>query len=220
MPVNKDKYKEIIAALDGKATLIAVSKTKPVEDIRELYDLGQRDFGENYVQELVDKQAVLPPDIRWHFIGHLQSNKVKYIAPFVHLIHGVDSLKLLKEIDKQAGKLNKTIDVLLQVHIAQEETKFGIDETELHAARDAAGALHNVKIKGLMGMASFSSDVEKVRNEFRRLHSLFDKYQPTGSGDGWHTLSMGMSGDYTIAMEEGSSMVRIGSLLFGERQYH
>ncbi len=220
MPVNKEQYHAIVGALEGKALLVAVSKTKPVEDIRELYDAGQRDFGENYVQELADKQAVLPADIRWHFIGHLQSNKVKYIAPFVHLIHGVDSLKLLKEIDKQAGRLNKVIQVLLQVYIAREETKFGMDEAELDAALREARGLAHVCVGGLMGMASFSSDTELIRKEFRLLKALFDKYrQPYASNCEWNTLSMGMSGDYTMAVEEGSTMVRIGSLLFGERAY-
>jgi pyridoxal phosphate enzyme (YggS family) len=219
MAVNLEKYNEIKKEL-GITTLVAVSKTKPNEDIEELYALGQRDFGENYVQELVDKQAVLPKDIRWHFIGHLQSNKVKYIAPFVHLIHGVDSLKLLQEINKQAVKQNRIIDCLLQIHIAQEETKFGMNETELEEALAGAAALPNVRICGLMGMASFSDDLQKVRGEFRFLKGLFDKCRewPVVSGE-WGILSMGMSGDYTIAMEEGSTMVRIGSLLFGARSY-
>lgn len=221
MPVNIEQYKKIVAALGNKAVLVAVSKTKPAEDVRGLYDAGQRDFGENYVQELVDKHTQLPEDIRWHFIGHLQSNKVKYIVPFVHLVHGVDSLKLLKEIDKQAGKLNKLIKVLLQVHIAREETKFGMDETELKAALEEAGQLRHVCISGLMGMASFSGDMDLVRNEFRSLKTLFDKYRPAASaGCEWSTLSMGMSADYAIAVEEGSTMVRIGSLFFGERVYH
>lgn len=211
MPVNKSNYERIKKELQAKAvTLVAVSKTKPVEDILELYELGHRDFGENYVQELVDKEAQLPKDIRWHFIGHLQSNKVKYIAPFVHLIHGVDSLKLLQEIDKQAKKQNRIIDCLLQVYIAKEETKFGLDENEL--AEVLMSELVNARVCGLMGMASFSDDMELVRSEFRYLKTLFDK-QPK-----LQTLSMGMSGDYTIAVEEGSNMVRIGSLLFGERQ--
>jgi hypothetical protein len=202
-------------------TLVAVSKIKPAEDILKMYNLGQRDFGENYVQELVDKQQQLPKDIRWHFIGHLQSNKVKYIAPFVHLIHGVDSFKLLKEVDKQAQKLNRVIDVLLQVHIAQEETKFGLDVSELNEIFNSQELLQlkNVNIKGLMGMASFTADKEKVRSEFNYLKSLFEKYahlQPSNLK--LQTLSMGMSGDYTIAIEEGSTMVRIGSLIFGERQ--
>lgn len=219
MAVNKEKYKAVAEELQqAGVTLVAVSKTKPVEDILALYELGQRDFGENYVQELVDKAASLPNDIRWHFIGHLQSNKVKYIAPFVQLIHGVDSLKLLAAINKQATKHNRMIDCLLQVHIATEETKFGLDERELSevAAQINMAKLTNVNIRGLMGMASFSDDPELVRNEFRLLKSLFDKYAP--SFDQWEMLSMGMSGDYKMAIEEGSTMVRIGSLLFGERQ--
>ena len=220
MPVNDEKYKEIITSLGDRITLVAVSKTKPAEDIQALYDLGQRDFGENYVQELVDKQASLPKDIRWHFIGHLQTNKVKYIAPFVHLVHGVDSAKLLNEINKQAGKLGRKTDVLLQVHIAREETKFGMDETELAAALQEAEQLPHVCVRGLMGMASFSDDTTVVRNEFKYLYSLFEKYRrPSSGGCDWSVLSMGMSGDYTIAIAEGSTMVRIGSLLFGERQY-
>ena len=222
MSINKEKYKELIAELKGKATLIAVSKTKPVEDIQALYDLGQRDFGENYVQELVDKEAVLPKDIRWHFIGHLQSNKVKYIAPFIQLIHGVDSVSLLREIDKQAAKNNRVIYCLLQVHIATEETKFGFDKEELTNVQMAEYA--NVQIKGLMGMASFSNDMALVKNEFKKLKQLFEQIQTSNlkfqtSNLKLQTLSMGMSSDYKIAIEEGSNMVRIGSLLFGERNY-
>lgn len=194
-------------------TLVAVSKTKPVEDILELYSLGHRDFGENYVQELTEKAAALPKDIRWHFIGHLQSNKVKYIASFVHLVHGVDSLKLLKEINKEAAKQNRVIGCLLQVHIASEETKFGLDEAELKQVVDQAGELklEQVQIQGLMGMASFTENMEQVKTEFRQLKALFDQYP------GFRILSMGMSGDYQLAIAEGSTMVRIGSLLFGER---
>ena len=217
MLVAADRYKEISKILlEQHTTLVAVSKTKPNEAVKELYDLGHRDFGENYVQELVDKQASLPLDIRWHFIGHLQSNKVKYIAPFVHLIHGVDSLKLLQEINKQALKYNRVIDCLLQVYIAQEETKFGMDEKELAEAIDAASTLSNINIKGLMGMASFSSDTQVLKNEFNHLQSLYQKYQVTNS---LSILSMGMSSDYTIAIESGSNLVRIGSLLFGARDY-
>jgi hypothetical protein len=223
MAVNPEKYKEILAELDGRAELVAVSKTKPVEDIRALYALGQRDFGENYVQELVDKQAQLPPDIRWHFIGHLQSNKVKYIVPFAALIHGVDSLKLLQEIDKQAAKTGRVCDVLLQVYIAREETKFGLDAKELAAVIKESGAggpagegqggeLKNVRVRGLMGMASFSNNPERVREEFRGLKTLFDRYFPAGG-----ILSMGMSGDYEIALSAGTTMIRVGSLLFGKR---
>jgi pyridoxal phosphate enzyme (YggS family) len=165
MSINKEKYKQLLQELNSKATLIAVSKTKPAEDLQALYDLGQRDFGENYVQELVNKQAVLPKDIRWHFIGHLQSNKVKYIAPFVHLIHGVDSLGLLKEINKEAAKNNRVIDCLLQIHIAEEETKFGLDSNELSAIINQEDQFKNVQLVGLMGMASFSDDLNLVRKD-------------------------------------------------------
>lgn len=215
MPVNIASYQSLIKSLaNTDTTLVAVSKTKPVEDVVELYSLGQRDFGENYVQELVDKSNQLPKDIRWHFIGHLQTNKVKLIVPFVQLIHGVDSLKLLKEINKEAAKAGKVVDCLLQVHIAQEETKFGFDETELFEALTQAEALGltGVRICGLMGMASFTDDAGMVRTEFKKLKEIFDKYKQ------FQILSMGMSGDYKIAIEEGSTMVRIGSLLFGERQ--
>jgi len=214
MPIDKERYQEIVKELDtAKARLVAVSKTKPVEDIKALYDLGQRDFGENYVQELTEKAEQLPKDIRWHFIGHLQSNKVKHIASFVYLIQVVDSLKLLQEINKQALKNNRTIDCLLQVHIAKEETKFGLDEKELDELISQPGNLkmNNVKIVGLMGMASFTEKMDDVRDEFRNLKTLFDKH------DRLTTLSMGMSSDYKVAIEQGSTMVRIGSLLFGSR---
>ncbi|MES2371582.1 MAG: YggS family pyridoxal phosphate-dependent enzyme [Bacteroidota bacterium] len=219
MSVNVEKYKEIAAELDKQhVILVAVSKIKPNSDIQALYDLGQRDFGENYVQELVEKQAALPKDIRWHYIGHLQSNKVKYIAPFVHLIHGVDSFKLLKEINKQAAKCNRVIDCLLQVHIAQEETKFGMDEAEISEVKAGIDELANVRVCGLMGMASFSDDDLKVRGEFKQLHALYERFRPWTMDNGpWTILSMGMSGDYRMAIEEGSTMVRIGSLLFGAR---
>ncbi len=216
MSINKEKYQQINEELRlSKITLVAVSKTKPVEDILELYDLGHRDFGENYVQELVEKAERLPKDIRWHFIGHLQSNKVKLITPFIYLIHGVDSLKLLKEIDKQAEKSKRHIDCLLQVHIAQEETKFGFDENELFALE--IGQFVNVKIKGLMGMASLSEYVNKIRTEFKHLKTIYKKLSTLTPQ--LSILSMGMSADYKIAIEEGSNMVRIGSLLFGERNY-
>ncbi|MEO7924504.1 MAG: YggS family pyridoxal phosphate-dependent enzyme [Chitinophagaceae bacterium] len=212
MPVNKEAYHQLKTESDSKAvTLVAVSKTKPVEDILALYELGHRDFGENYVQEMLDKASRLPKDIRWHFIGHLQSNKIKLIVPFVQLIHGVDSLKLLKAIDKEGNKQGRVIDCLLQVHIADEETKFGFDETELQEAINEAAGLENIRIKGLMGMASFTDDFKKVRKEFRRLKELFDAYPNL------QTLSMGMSSDYRIALEEGTTMLRIGSLLLGER---
>ena len=219
MSINKEKYNEIIEELNGRATLVAVSKTKPADDIKALYNLGQRDFGENYVQELTDKYEQLSKDICWHFIGHLQSNKVKYIAPFVHLIHGVDSFNLLKEINKQALKNNRVINCLLQIHIATEETKFGFDEhqlSQLHKLHE----LKNVHIIGLMGMASFSDDKNLIRNEFASLKKMFDKYISLPiSHCPLSILSMGMSGDYKIAIKEGSTMVRIGSLLFGERDY-
>jgi pyridoxal phosphate enzyme (YggS family) len=217
MAVNEKAYHQIIQEFaHSSVTLVAVSKLKPASDIEALYKLGQLDFGENYVQELVEKQAVLPSNINWHFIGHLQSNKVKYIAPFVHLIHGVDSLKLLQEINKQALKNNRVIDCLLQVHIAKEETKFGMDAPELSDALEAAKHLPNVNIRGLMGMASFSDDQDVVASEFNYLHELFTTHhfnvQPTA------VLSMGMSADYALAIKSGSTMVRIGSLLFGARQ--
>lgn|SRR5574338_179073 len=224
MPVHKEAYINLLTELSSKKiTLVAVSKTKPVADIKELYDLGQRDFGENYVQELADKQVQLPGDIRWHFIGHLQTNKVKFIASFVQLIHAVDSLKLLKEINKQALKNNRVIDCLLQVHIAQEETKFGFSEKELEDLFNTnLSELHELKyvrVKGLMGMASLTDDMKKVRNEFKILKTLFEKFSQLSIANcQLQILSMGMTSDYKIAIEEGSNMVRIGSLIFGERE--
>jgi PLP dependent protein len=225
MAVNTKVYQEITGQLQAKqVTLVAVSKTKPVEDIQALYDLGQRDFGENYVQELGEKQLLLPNDIRWHFIGHLQSNKVKYIAPFVHLIHGVDSHKLLLEIDKQARKFDRVIHCLLQVHVAQEETKFGFNELELMEAMDAIhkykllNELKNVEVVGLMGMASLTDDLNQLRKEFSYLKLLFDHCAGLPWLNQFNILSMGMSSDYQVAIEEGSTLVRIGSLLFGARQ--
>ena len=234
--INRSKYQEILSSLKSHEVLVAVSKMQSIESIKALYDLGQRDFGENYVQELLAKEAVLPKDIRWHFIGHLQSNKVKYIAPFVHLVHGVDSEKLLKEIDKQATKQERVIKCLLQVHIADEETKFGFDEGEVKdlitrfSANQPAGrqTYPNAEVCGLMGMASFSDDENKVRKEFKSLHNLFIELNEliknvTGpdikplSLQPLNLLSMGMSGDYKIALEEGSNMIRIGSLIFGGR---
>lgn len=221
--IMQSAYREILHELGPDVQLVAVSKTKPVEDIRALYDLGQRDFGENYVQELVDKHSQLPSDIRWHFIGHLQSNKIKYIAAFVHLIHGVDSLRLLKEINKQAARHNRVIACLLQVHIAREETKFGLDASELDEVLQAVRAtpqdFTHIRIRGLMGMASFTEDQEKVRGEFKGLKALFDEHfsRAQASSDQHFLLSMGMSGDYKLAVQEGGNMVRIGSLLFGKR---
>ncbi len=221
MPVNTNQYHSIISQLNPqKVQLIAVSKTKPNEDIIELYNLGQRAFGENYVQELVDKAASLPKDIQWHFIGHLQSNKVKYIAPFVHLIHGVDSEKLLQEINKQAIKQNRIIDCLLQVHIATEETKFGFDADSIDEFIQSGRLAQypNIQIKGLMGMASFSEDTNILTKEFTTLKQIFDQAAKQ-LGKQFTILSMGMSGDYPLAISLGSNMVRIGSLLFGARNY-
>ncbi|MBU3714868.1 MAG: YggS family pyridoxal phosphate-dependent enzyme [Ferruginibacter sp.] len=222
----KESYEALKENIDlHSVTLVAVSKTKPVEDILLAYESGLRDFGENYVQELCEKHTSLPKDIRWHFIGHLQTNKVKYIAPFVYLIHGVDSEKVLLEINKQGKKLNKTINCLLQIHIAKEETKFGLNETELeiiiekYFSQHSSHQLEYVKVCGFMGMASLSKDTEQIKNEFQWLRSLFNKYQQlqTSNFKPAH-LSMGMSGDYLLALKMGSNMIRIGSLLFGERK--
>jgi pyridoxal phosphate enzyme (YggS family) len=218
MTITIDTYQGILDRLGEGVQLIAVSKTKSAADILVLYEMGQRDYGENYVQELIEKQRELPADIRWHFIGHLQTNKVKALISFVHLIHGVDSLRLLKEIDRQAGLKGRVVDVLLQVHIAREETKFGLDAGELASFMQewedgaARGEWKGVRVRGLMGMASNSSDMATVRDEFRGLKGMLDRYFAAGG-----ILSMGMSADYRIAIEEGSNMVRIGSLLFGDR---
>jgi pyridoxal phosphate enzyme (YggS family) len=222
MSVHTTAYNHIIKELTASGVdLIAVSKTKPNQDIIDLYEIGQRDFGENYVQELVDKAASLPTDIHWHFIGHLQSNKVKYIAPFVHLIHGVDSEKLLQEINKQALKNNRVIDVLLQVHIATEETKFGFDASSLMEFIQSNRLIpyQNISVKGLMGMASFTEDMNKVKNEFASLSQVFQQVKTILPANTFQTLSMGMSSDYALAIQQGSTMVRIGSLLFGAREY-
>ncbi len=220
MGINTTAYQQITHELKDKATLVAVSKIKPPQDILALYNLGQRDFGENYVQELVDKQTQLPQNINWHFIGHLQSNKVKLIAPFIHLIHGVDSINLLKEINKQAAKNNRVINCLLQVHIAQEETKFGFAINEIKGILNEIDLLQNVAVIGLMGMASFSDDEQKIRSEFKSLKKLLDDCSKLSTANcQLSILSMGMSGDYKIAIEEGSNMVRVGSLLFGVRDY-
>ena len=201
--------------------LIAVSKTKPASDIQTLYDAGQRAFGENKVQELVEKYEVLPKDIEWHLIGHLQSNKVKYIAPFVHLIHGVDSFKLLKEINKEGGKCKRIIPCLLQFHIAQEETKFGFsfEEAQEMLESNEFVELQHVAIHGVMGMASFTEDENQIHEEFQTLHNYFQliKSHYFKFNTDFKEISMGMSGDYKIAMEEGSTMVRVGSTIFGSR---
>ena len=224
--VNITAWKELReeTAANG-VTLIAVSKMKPVADIERLYHLGERNFGENYVQELLEKQPQLPDDINWHYIGHLQSNKVKYIAPFVHLIHAVDSYKLLEEINKQAAKHNRVIDVLLQLHVAEEDTKHGLDNNELLGLMDVYEArkdsLQNIRICGLMGMATFTDNEDQLRSEFAKIKNMHTIVKDTYfiTKEYFTICSMGMSGDYKIAIEEGSSMVRIGSLLFGERIY-
>jgi pyridoxal phosphate enzyme (YggS family) len=208
---------QIKSKLPAHVTLVAVSKTKPVADLLEAYTAGQRIFGENYVQELVEKQQALPHDFEWHFIGHLQSRKVKLIAPFVSLIHGVDSAKLLQEINKEAAKNNRVIDCLLQIHIAVEESKFGLDQVELTEilTSDDFNNLKNIRIVGLMGMASFTDNQNQIEKEFNYLKTLFDKLKITNSE--LQTLSMGMSNDYQLAISCGSTMIRIGSSIFGTR---
>lgn len=199
------------------ATLVAVSKKKSVDEIRQVYEAGHKIFGENYVQELKEKYETLPQDIQWHFIGHLQTNKVKVIAPFVNLIQSVDSLKLLKEINKEAEKNNRIINCLLQIYIAQEETKFGLsfEEAETLLRSPELKQMKNISIKGFMGMASLTEDKAKIRNEFRMLSNFRNRLRTPNSL--LPTLSMGMTSDYRIALEEGSNMVRIGSAIFGER---
>lgn len=216
----KDNLLQIKSTLPENVTLVAVSKTKPVSDLMEAYIAGQRIFGENYVQELTDKQPQFPNDVQWHFIGHLQSNKVKYIAPFVSLIHGVDSLKLLQEINKQALKNNRIIECLLQIYIAEEESKFGLDEQELNEilASEELKKLTNIKIVGLMGMSTFTDNQEQIQKEFLKLKTIFDKHKTLKTENcELQTISMGMSGDYQLAINCGSTMVRIGSSIFGSR---
>jgi pyridoxal phosphate enzyme (YggS family) len=219
MNINKEKLEQILEELKPyKAQLVAVSKTKPVETIRSVYDYGQKVFGENYVQEMTDKHQQLPADIQWHYIGHLQTNKVKHIVPFVSLIQSVDSFKLLKEINKQAAKYNRTINCFLQIYIAKEETKFGLsfEEAEQLLNSPELKDLKYISIKGLMGMASLAEDKNQIRNEFRSLKNFLIRLQSTNSQP-LTILSMGMTSDYKIALEEGSNMVRIGSAIFGER---
>lgn len=223
MSISKN-LNNIKSQLPTHVTLVAVSKTKPVADLMEAYDAGQRIFGENYVQELVEKKEQMPNDIQWHFIGHLQSRKVKLIAPFVSLIHGVDSLKLLQEINKQAAKNNRVIDCLLQVYIAEEESKFGLDEQELdeilNEIQQNKENYKNIRIVGLMGMATFTENQNQIEKEFKHLKTIFDKYKTLNTQHcQLNTLSMGMSGDYQLAISCGSTMVRIGSSIFGTRNY-
>lgn len=222
--VNDKVWLKLREQFEGKGvTLVAVSKKKPVSDIQEFYDLGERNFGENYVQELVEKQPQLPADINWHYIGHLQTNKVKYIAPFVHLIHAVDSFKLLKEINKQAKKNERIINVLLQIHVAEEESKFGLSSAGIIELLDfyktQEADMANVRICGLMGMGTFTEDELQLRAEFSKVQALFLNLKKSYFLDteDFNECSMGMSGDYGIAIEEGSTMVRIGSMLFGAR---
>ena len=210
----------IKATLPKQVTLVAVSKTKPVSDLMEAYEAGQRIFGENKIQEMTEKWEQMPKDIQWHMIGHVQTNKVKFMAPFVSLIHGVDSLKLLQEINKQAKKNNRTIDCLLQIYIAEEETKFGLDEEELTSllTSNEFQELKNIQIVGLMGMATFTANKDQIKKEFLHLKSIFDTNKNLKSEIcNLNTLSMGMSGDYQLAIDCGSTMVRIGSSIFGSR---
>ena len=213
---------EIKSQLPVHVTLVAVSKTKPVSDLMEAYDAGQRIFGENKIQEMTEKWEQMPKDIEWHMIGHVQTNKVKFMSEYVSLIHGVDSLKLLEEINKQAKKHNRVIDCLLQVHIAEEETKFGLNEEELNTILSSEDFknLENIKIVGLMGMATFTVNTAQIEKEFKHLSTIFDKHsQLETSNLKLQTLSMGMSGDYQLAISCGSTMVRIGSSIFGNRNY-
>jgi pyridoxal phosphate enzyme (YggS family) len=212
---------QIKSQIPNDVTLVAVSKTKPVEDLMEAYNAGQRIFGENKIQEMTEKWQQMPKDIEWHMIGHVQSNKVKYMVPYVKLIHGVDSLKLLKEINRQAVRWRKKINCLLQIHIAEEETKFGLDENELIELlnSDEFKEMSNIKVIGLMGMATFTENQEQIKKEFNYLKSLFDKYKKLSTENcQLTTLSMGMSGDYQLAIDCGSTMVRIGSSIFGGRK--
>jgi pyridoxal phosphate enzyme (YggS family) len=211
----KENLLQIQSTIPGNVTLVAVSKTKPVCDLMEAYEAGQRVFGENKIQEMTQKWEQMPKDIQWHMIGHTQTNKVRYMAEYVSLVHGVDSLKLLQEINKQAAKHNRIIDCLLQIYIAKEESKFGLDEIELeeilHFVRNDQNGIQNIKVVGLMGMATFTDNQSQIEKEFQYLKSLFDKHPQ------FTTLSMGMSGDYKLAIDCGSTMVRIGSSIFGGR---
>ena len=223
----KENLLQIKSSLPPHVTLVAVSKTKPIPHLIEAYNAGQRIFGENKIQEMTEKWEQMPKDIQWHMIGHVQTNKVKYMAQYVSLIHGVDSLKLLQEINKQAAKHNRIIDCLLQIHIAEEQTKFGLDENELNELLNTKQfkALQNIKITGLMGMATFTDNQTQVKKEFQHLKTIFDKLVTLSAVEGQpetrnlklETLSMGMSSDYKLAIECGSTMVRIGSSIFGSR---
>ena len=221
--MNIEKYQEILREIPPTVKLIAVSKLHPASEVEAAYALGQRDFGENWAQEMREKHEILPKDIRWHFIGHLQTNKIKYIIPYVHLIHSIDSFKLLQEVDRQAAKHNRVVGCLLQFHVATEETKFGfsMDECEQMLKSPEFSSLKNIEVRGVMGMASFTDDAAQVRREFQTLHGFFTKLKEEYfAEDPYFTeLSMGMTGDYRIAIEEGSTMIRVGSAIFGERDY-
>jgi pyridoxal phosphate enzyme (YggS family) len=219
MEFIKENLAKIKSSIPENVTLVAVSKTKPISDIQEAYDTGHRVFGENKIQEMVSKYDALPKDIEWHMIGHLQRNKVKYMARFVSLIHGVDSLKTLKEIDKQAKKHNRVIHCLLQARIAKEETKFGLpfDEIRTILNSEEFQTLCNISVVGLMGMATFTNDQQIIAEEFTDLKALFDELKPQNPS--FKTISMGMSGDYLLAIEKGSTMIRVGSSIFGARNY-
>ena len=215
---------KIRASVPEGVTLVAVSKTKPVSDLQEAYDAGQRVFGENYPQEMRDKHEVLPTDIQWHFIGHLQTNKIKYIIPFVTLIHSIDTANLLEAVNKEAKKHNRVVDCLLQFHIALEETKFGLDLDEARQLLDSEAfkQMGNVRICGVMGMGTFTNDMEEVRKEFKHLKSIFDTLKKDYFADQpqFKEISMGMSEDYPIAIEEGATLIRVGSKIFGARVYN
>ena len=220
----KENLEKIRATMPEGVTLVAVSKTKPVSDIQEAYDAGQRVFGENYPQEMRDKHEVLPADIQWHFIGHLQTNKIKYIIPFVTLIHSIDTANLLEAVDKEARKHNRVVDCLLQFHIALEETKFGLDLDEARQLLDSEAftQMENVRICGVMGMGTFTDDMEEVRKEFKHLKSIFDslKQDYFAEQPQFKEISMGMSEDYPVAIEEGATLIRVGSKIFGPRNYN
>lgn len=213
-----ERYRTIRSRTPPEVTLVAVSKTRSVDEIKALYDLGHRAFGENYPQELREKQPQLPADIEWHFIGHLQTNKVKYIAPYVHLVHGVDSLKLLDELDRRAAQNGRVQEVLLQVHIAREDTKHGFGADEVLALAAETWSWKNLEVRGLMGMASNTPDRAQVQHEFAGLRALFDKLA-SGFGPRFDTLSMGMSTDAAEALAAGSTLLRVGTAIFGERDY-
>ena len=220
----KENLEKIRATVPEGVTLVAVSKTKPISDIQEAYDAGQRTFGENYPQEMRDKHEVLPTDIQWHFIGHLQTNKIKYIIPFVKLIHSIDTANLLEAVNKEAKKHDRVVDCLLQFHIAQEETKFGLDLDEARQLLDSEAfkAMENVRICGVMGMGTFTDDMEEVRREFKHLKEIFETLKKDYFADQpqFKEISMGMSEDYPIAIEEGATLIRIGSKIFGARVYN